>query len=373
MCSMRSFPRLQNALTNDNRTYPSLAGPDEFRRLVRPRETTPIHDHHPAMEGDKVCTDTGIGASPISCEHQCFDSSRVACCYFSRSDDARDKLTKNAHYPVGQGILFQLYSDCNQARDEASDRQLIILTSHQLVSSLSSARDWVLGFCETKKQFSLASYIDQQQVRVITCCGSSDGESLWDCGRTHLETMCPMRSDCSILLLGPALTRDILIEFSASLCFFTIDDIMPLKSAEGVLLSSSTVTVYHRTGSGNVLSSQFQMKKPHTKVDSSSLLSTQVEWYRKNCSTLSYEKTALLSVTGAPIIYREPNSGKPLLLGMHVYLESQKMQYGVSTGHIFELLQCKHIVGPQFFYRESNVSHYNDYCVTLCNAVTALI
>ena len=319
--------------------------------------TRPFRDHQAAMEGQFDLDGDKLGASP-SYEHQCFDSSRVSCCYFSRSDDARDKLTKNAHYPVGQGILFQLYSDCNQARDEASDKQLIILTSYQLVSSLSTARDWVLGFCETKKQFSLASYIDQQQVRVITCCGSSDGESLWDCRRTHLETMCPMRSDCSILLLGPALTRDILSEFSASLCIFTVDDIMPLKSAEGILLSgSATVTVYHRTGSGSVLSSQFQTKKSDdlTKVGPSFLLSTRVDWYLENCSRFSYEKTAHLPVTGAPIIYREPNSGKPLLLGMHVYLESQKMQYGVSIGHILELLQCKHIFGPQVLNGESNI------------------
>ena len=264
------------------------------------------------------------------CERQFFDSSRVACCYFSSTDasvsEAGDRSVS------GQGILIQL---SDSTGDSQLEQQLVVLTSHQLVPSLSSARGWVIGFSGSKKEFSLNDYVDQKQLRVITCCGP---DGLWDIRKGHPVNSCPMRGGCSVLLLGTDLTREVLAEIGTSMEMFTTDHIMHLEAAQKVLLGGPAVIVCHRNKT-TVLPSSFQISKPPA-VDFS-LLSSHMDWYHKHYTMFDYLlDSAPLYYTGAPIIYCEPNTGKPWLLGMHVYLESQSVQYGVSVGHIFELLQC---------------------------------
>ena len=273
-----------------------------------------------------VCTGASL------CERQFFDSSRVPCCYFCSTDasvsEAGDRSVR------GQGILIQL---SNNTVDSQLEQQLVVLTSHQLVPSLSSARGWVIGFGGSKKEFSLNDYVDQKQLRVITCCGP-DGDCLWDNQKSHPVSSCPMRGGCSVLLLGTDFTQEVLAEIGTSMEMFTTDHIMHLEAAQKVLLGGPAVIVCHRNKT-TVLPSSFQISKPPA-VDFS-LLSSHMDWYHKHYTMFDYLlDSALLYYTGAPIIYCEPNTGKPWLLGMHVYLESQSVQYGVSVGHIFELLQC---------------------------------
>ena len=293
----------------------------------------------PTMEADKSSPDT----LPC-CERQFFDSNRVSCCYFRWSDET--VCNKDVHSSVirGQGILLRLNPDSNQRNE-----QLVVLTSHQLFPTQSSVKDRVLGFSENKTEFPLAPYVDQ--LRLLTCCGG--GECLWDNRQDHQGRCCDMRSDCTVLLLGDTLTRDILDEFGTSLCIFSANDVMDLKLGQEILFRDPIVHVYHRT-KNTVLSSPFQIKKPPA-VDSSLLLSTQVDWYHKNLSMIMYKPVAPLPVIGAPIIYCEPNSGKPWLLGMHVYLESQTMQYGVSIGYMLELLQCKRTISHPLDHSELNL------------------
>ena len=140
------------------------------------------------------------------------------------------------------------------------------------------------------------------------------------------------------------LTREILAEIGTSMEVFTTDHIMQLEAAQKVLLGGPAVIVYHRNKTA-VFSSQFQIGKP--PADDSPLLSSHLDWYHKHYSMFYYSpNSGALPFPGAPIIYCEPNTGKPWLLGMHVYLESQSMQYGVSVGHILELLQCNHSLSP---------------------------
>ena len=261
------------------------------------------------------------------CERQFFDSSRIACCYFRSTNASAGNRSVG-----GQGILLQL--DSNTL--DSHERQLVVLTSHQLVPSLSSARNWVIGFCERKKEFPLNDYVDQGQLRVVTCCGPDDG-CLWDKRKDHPVSTCPMRGGCSVILLGKDLSQEVLAEIG-SMVMFTGDDIMPVKAAQEVLHGGPPVIVYHRNKT-TVFSSPFQINKP--PADESTLLSSNLNWYHKYYSMFDYSpNSAVLPFPGAPIIYCEPNTGKPWLLGMHVYLETQAVQYGVSVGHILELLQC---------------------------------
>ena len=140
--------------------------------------------------------------------------------------------------------------------DSQLERQLVVLTSHQLVPSLSSARGWVIGFPSTKN--SCEWY-------------GPDGDCLW--GMPY--------AGCSV--------------GQTSIEVFTTDHIMQLEAAQKYCFP------------------RFRLQMTHL-----------------SCPRLGLVPQALFHV-----LLR-----KPWLLGMHVYLESQSMQYGVSVGHILELLQC---------------------------------
>ena len=266
-------------------------------------------------------------------ERQCFDPTRVACCYFKQKE--RSPSADGVNQVRGQGILVQL---CHH--EEPRVPSLAVITSHQLLPSISSARQWVIGFHlrgAQRKEFPLADYINQQELQLITCCGEQD--CLWSNHQEHLESKCPMHSDFTVLLLGESFSNDILSMFGQALCIFSLSDCMDLQSAQKVLQGAQRVNVYYRTME-TVLQSPFDIQAP-PRVDSAHLLSTQVDWYHNHYTTFSYKPATMpLLVTGAPIIYCETNTGKPWLLGMHVYLASQSVQYGISFSHILELLQC---------------------------------
>ena len=252
------------------------------------------------------------------------DPNRVACCYF------KAKSSKGASNPSGQGILLQL------PRNESTP--LALITSHQLVPSTAHAKRWLIGFDPKKKEFDLEEYLNSSQAQLMTCCG--EDHSLWENTCQHSEKRCPMNGDFTIFLLGVRMSNEIHTEFGACLDIPSVEDCMNYFQLQQAMRQRLTVNVYQRMPASWVGHTTLIIP-PQTIMDTNSL-TAHVKVYRNSYSSFSFD-TQLnpkqpFSVMGAPIMHTDPQTGKNHLLGLHMYLPFQSLQYGISLSHILEIL-----------------------------------